>query len=77
MRRLVLTHDDKTAIITDSGANLHFIDVSDALHLRLKETVKLEGIGEAASLSCEPRDELLLIGASEGNEFILYDLKLF
>jgi len=75
LHTLTLTNDDKTVLLSDQNSNLISINVEDACNPEIKFKEKIEGIGIPNSIHADAADELLLIGASKGLEFIVYDFK--
>ena len=75
LHTLTLTNDDKTVLLSDQNTNLISINVEDASKPEIKFKEKIEGIGIPSCIHADADDELLLIGASKGLEFIVYDFK--
>lgn len=90
LHKMAISPDDGTVVLSDQGCNLICIDITDATRPKIKAKDKIEGIGvpnslhlqansavteTAISLLSDKKEELLLIGASLGLEFLVYDLR--
>ena len=75
LHTLTLTNDNKTVLLSDKNTNLISINVEDPSKPEIKFKEKIEGIGIPNCIHADADDEFLLIGASKGLEFIVYDLK--
>ena len=72
---MTLSNDHKTVLLSDQNTNLIAVNIEDASKPEIKFKEKIEGIGVPSSIHADADDELLLIGASKGLEFIVYDFK--
>ena len=71
---MLVTNEEKMVVLTDSASNIIFVDVEEVKNPEIVQTYKVAGLGKLGSLHTDQKDSPLLVGASEGKNFLVYDI---